>query len=88
MCINFFSFFILSSVFSLLSPLFFFFLFLSVSLSLCAALSPVMVVGWWFVFGFAGSDGVGGLCLGLPAVFGFAGCGLVVFGDGFFRICW
>uniref|UniRef100_A0A2N9G5E3 Transmembrane protein n=1 Tax=Fagus sylvatica TaxID=28930 RepID=A0A2N9G5E3_FAGSY len=35
-----------------------------------------MVVGWWFVFGFAGSDGVGGLCLGLPAVFGFAGCGL------------
>jgi hypothetical protein len=54
MCINFFSFFILSSVFSLLSPLFFFFLFLSVSLSLCAALSPVMVVGWWFVFGFAG----------------------------------
>ena len=86
MCINFFSFFILSSLSSLL--FFFFFLFLSVSLSLCAALSPVMVVGWWFVFGFADSDEVGGLCLGLQAVFGFAGCGLVVFGDGFFRICW
>jgi hypothetical protein len=69
MCINFFSFFILSS---LLSPLFFF-LFVSLSLR-CSALSPSVSSQQL--------GGGGGGCGLLMAR--WRGCGLVVFSDGLF----